>query len=77
VPLYEYVCQGCGLDFEELVFSRTETIACPECSSADVARKMSAFAIHGQRADGSSASASSCSKGSCGGCSSQGCGCGH
>lgn len=77
MPLYEYACRKCSQDFEELVFGRDEEVCCPACGSAKVKRKLSAFAVHGKRADGSSISASSCSKSSCSGCSTSGCGCHH
>jgi putative FmdB family regulatory protein len=45
MPMYEFTCQKCKSDFEELVFSSDEKVACPECNSTKIKRKMSAFAI--------------------------------
>ncbi len=79
MPIYEYSCSACEEDFEELVFSSTATVPCPECGSEDVARKVSVFAFKStgsERPSASSASSgcSGCSSGSCsGGCS----GCSH
>jgi putative FmdB family regulatory protein len=46
VPLYEYTCSGCGEGFTLLQSVNTkpgETL-CPACGSAEVERRMSAFA---------------------------------
>ncbi len=32
MPIYEYKCQKCGYEFEELVFEERE-IKCPNCGS--------------------------------------------
>lgn len=31
MPLYEYVCDQCSKEFEELVFDAAATPACPSC----------------------------------------------
>jgi putative FmdB family regulatory protein len=41
MPIYEFECQECGVRFEELVASRAETVACPECGSTGTRRLMS------------------------------------
>jgi len=47
MPIYEYVCQSCGVDFEKLTsFSDTSVPDCPSCHSAQVARQLSRPAIH-------------------------------
>ena len=47
MPIYEYVCQSCGNDFEKLTsFSDTSVPACPSCFGTDVARQLSRPAIH-------------------------------
>jgi putative FmdB family regulatory protein len=43
MPVYEYVCRGCGHPFEELVFG-DEKPACPKCASADLEKQFSVFA---------------------------------
>jgi putative FmdB family regulatory protein len=45
MPIYEYVCKGCGLEFEELVRG-DEQPGCPACGKEDVERQMSAPAAH-------------------------------
>jgi putative FmdB family regulatory protein len=44
VPLYEYECRACGYQFEQLVRG-TVTPACPACTSENLARVFSAFAV--------------------------------
>ena len=47
MPIYEYVCQSCGDDFEKLTsFSNTSVPACPSCHSTSVERQLSTPAIH-------------------------------
>jgi len=66
VPIYEFHCQSCDRDFEELVRSdqAIRSIACPHCSASNVERRLSVFAARGK---GESASAESM-PGACGRC---------
>jgi len=44
MPIYEYRCRGCQAAFEALV--RTgDTPICPSCTSADLERLVSLFAV--------------------------------
>ena len=45
MPIYEFVCDNCGTEFEELVFGSDEETPCPGCESTKVRRKPSAFAF--------------------------------
>jgi len=65
MPIYEYVCQKCGIDFEKLVPTGTTKVACPECRSPKVARQFSAFAL---RSNGGAAARAPASPGSVGSC---------
>lgn len=60
MPLYEFQCNKCESEFEELVLSSKPealaTVACPECGSRKVTKKVSTFAS--SISGGSSASAS-------------------
>ncbi|MFQ5851289.1 MAG: zinc ribbon domain-containing protein [Candidatus Binatia bacterium] len=47
MPIYEYVCRHCHMSFEQLLLSRDETIACPNCESHAVERKLSLFSSPG------------------------------
>ncbi len=66
MPIYEYRCQDCGEEFEELTLSSNGagTVQCRLCSSRRVKKMLSAFAVH----DGGS---SAPEPGPCGGCSSE------
>ena len=76
MPIFEYRCEGCGHQFESLVFGQ-EHPACPKCKSGKVCKLMSACGFVSKGAGGqtvsSSASSSSCSGCTAGSCSS----CGH
>ncbi|HID56940.1 TPA: zinc ribbon domain-containing protein [Candidatus Poribacteria bacterium] len=75
MPIYEFHCKNCGLDFEELLSSHnSESVRCPECESDEVERKISLFGFSsggkmetGQYSGGAS-SCSSCRRTSCAGC---------
>jgi putative FmdB family regulatory protein len=44
MPIFEYVCQNCGTEFEHLVFRTDEVVKCPECGQESVNKLMSACA---------------------------------
>ena len=45
MPMYEFTCNDCGHEFEELVASAsTYEVECPKCGSKNAEKKMSAFA---------------------------------
>jgi len=66
VPLFEFKCQQCDVEFEELCLSSrdVEQAACPECQNGDVTKLLSVFGIKARGVDTSSASSSS----KCGSC---------
>lgn len=41
MPIFEYKCQECGQEFEELVFDRDECPPCKKCGSAKTSKLMS------------------------------------
>ena len=46
MPIYEYVCQGCGSAFELLVLPGSAgPPECPSCRSQDLRQEISAFAV--------------------------------
>lgn len=74
MPIYEYHCEGCGHDFECLVFGK-EKPNCPACESSNVCRLMSACGFVSKGAGGKTVSSSSSS---CSGCTATSCSsCGH
>ena len=62
MPLYEYRCERCGMEFERIVFNESEKIECPECQGRDVRRLMSvcAFSIGGTFKSTAASSCNSC-----------------
>ena len=70
MPVYEFVCNECKREFEELVMSKNEVIECPSCGSRDARKLMSAFAVTGSARKASASSCGTCkpSAGKCKGC---------
>ncbi len=57
MPLYEFQCQRCGHEFEELVSWREVEegkVRCPNCGSTEVRRRLSLFAISSKSSRSSS-----------------------
>ncbi|MCE5258663.1 MAG: zinc ribbon domain-containing protein [Chloroflexi bacterium] len=78
MPLYEYVCGGCGATFDMLrSFSKADEPApCPACHAQISKRAISRFAAHVHGSDGATTSVAG--GGSCAGCASGSCaGCHH
>jgi len=67
MPIFEFVCQDCGWEFEELVRSTSsiEEVICPACDSEYVLKQISTFAskISGGSFASSFSSGSACSTG--------------
>ena len=73
MPLYEFQCDACGDQFEELVLSQTEKARprCPHCGGRNVHKLFSTFAVGGgdrSRASSSPSGCGNCTSGSCAGC---------
>jgi putative FmdB family regulatory protein len=81
MPIYEYVCDDCGAEYERLVMKQGAAVSCPKCASAKHTIKLSVFAAHGNGGKASGGSSSGPSGGSGpmpgagGGCCGGGCGC--
>lgn len=71
MPIYEYVCQECGRDFEKYVRAWAEPVSCPACDGARVEKQLSTFAFSGTEARARASSGGGC------GCGRGGCGCRH
>jgi len=67
MPLYEYTCNKCGEEFEELVTGSDNNISCPRCGTKDIKKKFSLFGMSGVQRPVTSAGSgcSSCSASSC------------
>jgi putative FmdB family regulatory protein len=63
MPLFEYVCDQCGTEFEALV-QGARVVECPQCEGKSLERKLSGFAVLGSapapRCNGEAACAASC-----------------
>jgi putative FmdB family regulatory protein len=48
MPIYEYRCEACGAEFEQLLFTAAEQAAvrCKTCDSDQVAKLLSGAAVH-------------------------------
>ena len=48
MPMYEFKCEACEHEFEELVLGqRDRKIPCPKCGSDNTHRLLSASCVHG------------------------------
>lgn len=49
MPIFEFSCDACGAEFEELLRQPDPPgkVHCPSCGSSQVRRRLSAFAVHG------------------------------
>ncbi|MDH3890198.1 MAG: zinc ribbon domain-containing protein [candidate division Zixibacteria bacterium] len=45
MPIYEYKCNSCGEEFEELVGSDAVIVPCPKCRSTSAERLFSVAAV--------------------------------
>jgi putative FmdB family regulatory protein len=70
MPIYEYSCPECGIQFEKLVGAQA-AVACPSCASGRVIRRISLVGVRigGLGSSGGPAVAPQ------GGCCGGGCGC--
>jgi len=65
MPLFEYLCQDCGREFEKIVPRHDSPADCPKCASVRVEKQLSVFAVSGS---GSSSSDSFDAAPGCGRC---------
>lgn len=69
MPIYEYQCQDCGNEFEELVLNRaTEPQTCPQCGKGEITRLASTFGMVGDTRRGTMSSCSGCKSNNCASC---------
>ena len=68
MPIFEYVCKGCGKKFEAIVYGAKQS-ECPACKSTELEQQLSTFAAHGTDKSSGSAPKMPCGMpaGSCGG----------
>jgi putative FmdB family regulatory protein len=70
MPVFEFQCESCQHEFEELVMKRDEVINCPRCGGDRSRKLMSAFAVTGsaRHSGGNGCGSCSASPGKCSGC---------
>ena len=45
MPIYDFRCRSCGIEFEGLVRPQDPPVACPSCKGADLEKLLSGFAV--------------------------------
>jgi putative FmdB family regulatory protein len=71
MPIYEYACLACGVQFEQFL-QTPAAVVCRACQSDRVSRRLSVVGI---RTGGRPSDAPAASMGGGGGCCGGGCGC--
>ena len=72
MPIYEYSCDKCGKEFEELVYGSDEA-ACPDCGSDKTTRLVSCACVRTGSSGDYGSYASSGGGGGCSGCAGGNC----
>ena len=69
MPIYEFHCQACKADFEQMttMSARDQKVACPECGSKKTGRKPSAVTVGGSAKGGAAGGHSHSGSCGCGG----------
>ena len=75
MPIFEYVCNSCGKQFEDLIRG-PEKPHCPKCKSTRLEQQLSAFAVAASLSNGGSTDFSSEPARGCGQCGMGGGSCG-
>ena len=76
MPIFEYVCAGCGKQFEVLIRG-SEKPHCPKCKGTRLEQQLSAFAVAAGHSGGDASEfASGPAPGGCGQCGMGGGACG-
>ena len=70
MPTFDFLCERCEHEFEELVLHADEQVECPKCGSTKARKLLSSFAVTGSARRGGGSACGSCSPsaGKCGGC---------
>ena len=72
MPIYEYFCEDCQVEFEELVFGDPQNVPCPKCQGTHTTKLMSRVR-RGRGGSGDSAGSAPSGGGGCAGCSGGSC----
>lgn len=71
MPIYEYICEDCKLEFDALrsMKEADKPISCTKCHSLNTKRKVSGFfAVSGGKSIAGGSGCGGCSGGSCSSC---------
>jgi putative FmdB family regulatory protein len=74
MPIYEYVCDDCGEQYERIVMNKDTIISCPKCTSGKHTIQLSVFAAPANGHKSSADSSTTASPGGCA-CTPSTCGC--
>ncbi|MGA2718263.1 MAG: FmdB family zinc ribbon protein [Candidatus Acidiferrales bacterium] len=66
MPIYEYVCDDCGQQYERIVMNQSTKVTCPKCASAKNTLQLSVFAAPANGSKSSSGSGGPAPSGGCG-----------
>jgi putative FmdB family regulatory protein len=65
MPIFEYLCKGCGKRFEVIVLG-SKAAECPQCSGSDLEQQLSKFAAHSHSSTSGGAMPCGAPTGGCG-----------
>jgi putative FmdB family regulatory protein len=68
MPIYEYICDGCGKALELLVADSKAKPACPHCGSRKLSKQFSSFAAHQGSGGSTPCQGGACPAAPAGGC---------
>jgi len=57
MPIFEYICKDCGRGFEKIVPRYDSNTDCAHCSSLNVEKQLSVFAVAGSSSSSDAADA--------------------
>lgn len=74
MPIYEYRCKKCGIDFEEIMGTDAPAPACPACNSEKTEKLLSRACFRtGSGCEGGACDTNSYASSGCAGCSGGNC----
>jgi putative FmdB family regulatory protein len=63
MPIFEYLCNDCGRPFEKIVPRYDSQVVCVHCSSGNIEKQLSVFAVAGSSAsEGVEAASEGCGR---------------
>jgi len=68
MPIYEYKCESCGSDYEQIrkMAEADNGLECPSCQSSKVNRRLSSFATSSGGSTDRAPAGGGCGMGACG-----------